>query len=86
MQPLTGFQIELIDDAGDGRGRARMQRLLHGPQGIFAVRRLDQDQPVRRQTERVQPMTMRTAVIAQAVGREDEDELVSAHCRRFSLP
>jgi hypothetical protein len=75
MQPLTGFQIELVDDAGDGGRRARAQRLFHGPEGVFAVCCLDQDQPARIETEGTQATTMRPAVIAQAVGREDEKEL-----------
>ena len=64
LQPLTVFQIELIDKAGDGRHRARMQRFLHRPKGVFAVRGFRQDQPVRRQSQRMEPMTMRPAIIA----------------------
>jgi hypothetical protein len=74
LQPLAVFQIELIDEAGDGRDRARMQRFFHRPQGVFAVRRLRQDQPLRRQPQRIEPMPMRTAVIAQAVSGEHEEK------------
>jgi hypothetical protein len=74
MQPLTGFQIELIDDAGDRGRRARAQRLFHGPERVFAVRRLDEDQPARIKPERAEAMPIRPAVIAQAVGREDEEK------------
>jgi hypothetical protein len=74
LQPLTVFQIELIDKAGDGRHRARMQRFLDRPQGVFAVRGLRQDQTVRRQSQGMEPMTMRPAIIAQAVSRQDEED------------
>ncbi len=77
MQPLTGFQIELVDHPGDGLGRTRTQRLLHGPKGFSAVRRLDQDQAGRIETEGAQAMTMETAVLAQPIGRHDEEERMS---------
>jgi hypothetical protein len=74
MQPLTGFQIELVDDAGDSGRRARAQRLFHGPQRVFAMRRLGEDQPTRIETERAEAMPVRPAVIAQSIGREDKNE------------
>ena len=75
MQPLADFQIELVDDAGDGGGRARMQRLLHSPQGFFAVRGLDQDQTCRIETESVEAMTVKPAKFAQLIAWHDEDDL-----------
>jgi hypothetical protein len=75
MQPLTGFQIELIDDAGDRGDRARTQRLFHGPERVFALRRLGEDQPARIETERAEAMPIRPAVIAQAVSGQDEEKL-----------
>ena len=72
LQPLAGFQIEPVDAACDGGKRARVQRFLHRPQSVFAVRRLDQDQPVRIKPERAEAMPIRAAVIAQAISREDE--------------
>jgi hypothetical protein len=75
LQPLTVFQIELIDDAGDGGHRARMQRFLHRPQGVFAMRGLRQDQPVWWQTQRIEPVTIRPAIIAQAVSGQDKEDL-----------
>jgi hypothetical protein len=80
MQPLAGFQIERVDQAGDGGGRRRAHRFLHGPQGFLAVGGLDHDQPGRIETERVEAMTMQPAmgaVGAQSVDRQDEDERVS---------
>ena len=74
LQPLTGFQIGLVDKARDGCDRARMQRFLHRPQRVLAVCRFRQDQPVRRKPQSIEPMTMRPAVIAQAISREDEEE------------
>ena len=41
LQPLTQFQIELVDDASDGYWRARMQSLFQRPQSVFAVGGLD---------------------------------------------
>jgi hypothetical protein len=75
LQPLAGFQIEPVDATCDSGKRARVQRFLHRPQSVFAVRRLNQDQPVRIKPERAEAMPIRTAVIAQAVSREDEKEL-----------
>ena len=72
---MAQFQIEFVDHSGDGGGRTRTQRLLHGPQGLSAVRRLDQDQAARIETEAIEAMTMRTAVFAQPVAGHDEKEL-----------
>jgi len=74
LQPLTCFQIELIDRAGDSGYRVRTQRLFHRPQRILAMRGLDQNQTVRIEPERVESMTVRPAVIAQAVSWKDQDE------------
>ena len=64
LQPLAGLQIELVDHAGDGGRRRRTQRFLHGPQGFFAVRGLDQDQAGGIETETVQAMTVKPAMVA----------------------
>ena len=64
MQPLAQFQIERVDDAGDGGRRRRPHRLLHGPQGFLAMRGLDQDQAGRIETERVEAMAVQPAVRA----------------------
>jgi hypothetical protein len=85
LQPLTVFQIELIDKAGDGRHRARMQRFLHRPQGVFALRSLRQDQTVWRQPQRIESMTMRPAIIAQAVSGQDEEDFFPP-TPNFSFP
>ena len=77
MQPLAQFQIERVDDAGDGGRRRRPHRLLHGPQGFLAVRGLDQNEAGRIETERVEAMTMQPAVRAvwaQPIGGRDEKE------------
>ena len=73
MQPLAQFQIELVDDAGDGGGAPERNASSMRPQGVLAVRRLDQDQPGRIETERVQAMPVRPAVLAarRPGGRED---------------
>jgi len=75
LQPLARFQIEPVDHAGNGGRRARMQRLLHGPQAFSAMRRLDQNEAARIEAQRADAVAMQTAVIAQPVGREDEDDL-----------
>jgi hypothetical protein len=75
MQPLAQFQIELVDEAGDGGRRARSHRLLQSPQRLVAMRRLDQDHAARIEPERAQPMTVQPAVMGQPIGRQDEDEL-----------
>jgi hypothetical protein len=75
MQPLAQFQIERVDDAGDGGRRRRPHRLLHGPQGFLAMRGLDQNEAGRIETERVEAMAMQPAVRAvwaQAISRCDE--------------
>jgi len=74
LQSLAQSQIELVDDAGDGGRRARMQRFLQSPQGFMAMRCLDQDQAARIEAERIEAMAVGTAVSAQPIGRHDEDE------------
>jgi hypothetical protein len=71
MQPLTEFQVELVDDADDCGRRARPQRLLDRPQGIVAARGFDQDQALRIEPERGEPMAVKPAMIAKTVSRED---------------
>jgi hypothetical protein len=76
MQPLTEFQIELVDDADDrGRG-ARAQRLLDGPQGVVAARGFDQDEALRIEPERGETMAVKPAMIAKAVSREDAYDFI----------
>jgi hypothetical protein len=77
LQPLAQFQIELVDRAGHGLRRTRMQRFLQCPQGFFPMRRLDQDQAARIETQGVEAVAMRAAIVAQPVGRHDEDDRVS---------
>jgi hypothetical protein len=75
MQPLAQFQIERVDDAGDGGRRRRSHRLLHGPQGFLAVRGLDQNEAGRIETERIEAMAMQPAmraVWARAISGCDE--------------
>ncbi len=79
LQPLAGFQIELIDDAGDGGRRARTQRFLHGPERVFAMRGLDQKQTARIKSKRADAVAVRTTVIAQSVGRQNEDDRPSIY-------
>jgi hypothetical protein len=74
MQPLTEFQIELVDDADDRGRRARAQRLLDRPQGVVAARGLDQDQAFRIKPERGETMAVKPAMVAKAVSGEDEDK------------
>ena len=74
LQPLARSQIELIDDAGDGGRRARMQRLLDRPQSVFAARGLDQNDARRVETERAQSVAMKAAVGAERISGQDEDE------------
>lgn len=75
MQPLARFQIEPVDAASDGGRRIRAHRLLDRPQRVFVPRGLDQDYPRRIKSERAQPMTIGPAMVTEAVGRKDEDDL-----------
>jgi hypothetical protein len=77
LQLLAGLKIEPVDHSGDGLRGCRMQSFRHGPQGFFAVRRLDQDQAGGIETEAVQSMSGKPALLAVAVSRHDEDDRVS---------
>jgi len=74
MQPLAGFQIELVDHPGDGGRRTRAQRLLDRPQGFSSVRRLDQNQACRIETETVEAMAMKPAIFTESVGRQHQEQ------------
>ena len=63
MQPLAGPEIKTIDCTRDRGRRGRAQSFLDGPEGLFIVRRFDQDQAGRIETEAVEAMPMRTAVM-----------------------
>jgi hypothetical protein len=76
MQPLTEFQIELVDDADDRGRSARAQRLLDCPQGVVAARGFDQDQAFRIEPERGETMAVKAAMVAKAVSGEDEEEFL----------
>ena len=78
MQPLTQFQIEPVDHAGDGCGRARTQRLFQGPQGFVAMRGFDQDQARRVEAEIPTAVTIWTAIFAEPISRHDEEERMNA--------
>jgi|HubBroStandDraft_5_1064220.scaffolds.fasta_scaffold90735_1 hypothetical protein len=52
-----------------------MQRLLQSPQGVFAMRRLDQDEAGRIETENVEAMTVKPAKFAHLIAGHDEDYL-----------
>jgi hypothetical protein len=89
MQPLAQFQIQRVDDTGDGGRRRRPHRLLHGPQGFLAMRGLDQDQAARIETKRVEAMTLQPAmraVRAQPIGRHDHEQWRSAWQASLLLP
>jgi len=77
MQLLAGFQIELVDHTGDSGRRTRTQRLGKSPQRFLAVSGLDQDQAARIETEAVETVSGKPAVLAQSVGGSYEDERVS---------
>jgi len=74
MQPLAGLEIEPGRGAGDRGRHARAQRLLHGPQRLLVVSRLDQDQPGRIEAELPEAVAMRTTVIGERAGRGDEQQ------------
>jgi hypothetical protein len=78
MQFLAGLEIEPVDHPRDGGRRGRMQRLRHGPQAFFAMRRFDQDQAGGIETEGGEAvagnMSGKPAMLAQPIGRNDEDE------------
>jgi hypothetical protein len=52
-----------------------MQRLLQSPQGVFAVRGLDQDQTGWIETENIEAMTVKPAKFAHLIPGRDEDDL-----------
>jgi hypothetical protein len=56
-----------------------MQRLLQRPQGFSSLCCLDQDQAAWIEAEGVQAAAIGTAVMAQSIGRHDEEDRVSAH-------
>ena len=72
MQPLTRFEIELVDHGGDRLGGAGTQRLLDRPQCFPAMRGLDQDQPGRIETQRGEAVAGQTAMLAVPIGRNCE--------------
>src|SRR5207247_791605 len=79
MQSLAGLEIETFERSRDCGRRGRAQSLLHGPKGLSLVRRFDQDHAGRIETEAVEAMTVRTAVL-----REGARDSVMAH--KFSCP
>jgi hypothetical protein len=86
LEPLAQFQIELVDHAGDGSWRARMQRFFQRPQRIFALRGLDQDQAARIEAESVEAMAVKPALFAQPVGGHNENERPALEGQRLALP
>ena len=74
MQSLTRLEIERVDHAGDGGRSARAQRLLHGPQRLRRVCRLDQDHTGRIETESMETMTVRNSIAGKTADRQDEQE------------
>jgi hypothetical protein len=74
MQFLAGLQIELVDHPDDRLRRCRTQRLGNRPQCFFAVRRLDESQACRIETESVEAVSGKTAMLAPSIGRQDKDE------------
>ncbi len=77
LQPLAQFQIELVNNTGDGGRGARTQRLLQCPQGISPVRRFDQDQAAWIETQRTQAMPIKPAILTEPIARHDEKERTS---------
>ena len=55
-----------------------MQRLLDGPQGVLAPRRLHQDETAWIKTQRAQAVAGEAAVTAKPVSRDDEEERANA--------
>jgi len=53
-----------------------MQRLGDGPQGLFAVRGLDQDDAGGIETQSVEAVSAQAAMAARELGRQDEDGLL----------
>ena len=84
LQPLAQFQIELVDAAEDGGGRCRAHRFFHRPQGVLAVRGLDQDHAGWIEAERADAMAMKPSVRLSSVGRGDKDDRATVFS--FSLP
>ena len=74
LQLLAQFQLEPVDHCGDRKRDARTQGLGHGPQRVFAVRRLDQDRPSRIETERIETVSAQPAVAPPPLGRHDKDD------------
>jgi hypothetical protein len=74
MQPLAQFQVELVDHAGDGGRGARAQCFFHGPEGLGAVRGLDQDDAHGIEAERAQAMSGQPSMPALPIARHDEHQ------------
>jgi hypothetical protein len=73
LQPLTHFQIEPVDEAGDGKRRRRTQGFGQRPQRVLALGGLDQDEAQGVETEAAQAIAMQAAMPAPAMGREDKN-------------
>ncbi len=91
LQTLAGSEIELVDGADDGSRGCRVQRFLDRPQGLFALRGFDQDQPAWIESKRVEAVTVKPAknvapLWAVAISRCDPNQRAgfwqtTEHCR-----
>jgi hypothetical protein len=82
MQFLAQFQIELVDHPGDGGRRARTQRFGKRPQGLFALRGLDQNETRRIKSEAVETMSIKPAVAARDMARQHQHDRMGARQAR----
>jgi hypothetical protein len=88
MQLLTGLEIEPFDRARDRRRRTRAQGFLHRPEGLFLIRRVDQDHARRIDTETIEAVSMRAgegrhlvdwqSSHTHAMGRHDDQQRAAA--------
>ena len=63
VQPLTGLEIETFDRASDRSRRGRAQSLFDGPEGLFLVRRFDQEHAGWIEAEAVETMPVKAAIL-----------------------
>ena len=82
LQTLACLEVESRDRAADRGRHPRAQRFFERPQRLLFVPGLDQDQPRRIETEMMQAMAVRPAVLGEDVRRGDEQHRPRASMRR----
>lgn len=74
MQSLAGQKIEFrAGHAGHRRRHARAKGFLHGPEGLRFIRRSDDDDPGRIETETIQAMSVQAVLNGALVRKGDKN-------------